>query len=68
MFLKLIMIHMLKKKDFIYLFDREKECKHKQGELQEEGEGEAGAGEGAEGEGVGSPPSREPNMGPTPGP
>ena len=52
MFLKLIMIHMLKKKDFIYLFDREKECKHKQGELQEEGEGEAG-----------SPLSREPDMG-----
>ena len=42
-------------KDFIYLFERKTE--------------KAGAGEGADREGeVGSPLSREPNMGPTPGP
>ena len=29
-------------KDFIDLFDREKTCVHKQGELKAEGEGEAG--------------------------
>ena len=39
-------------KDFIYLFDTEREREKTQGEWQAEGEGQAG-----------SPPSREPHVG-----